>query len=103
MFVLEGQRLATEVRGCVGVKDGAARLGGVVTQSDVPPAAQDVALSARTPLCMMRRHTHKHTHTSTNVESGRDYCLNYLEGSGNDIKTGHKLCVCAQVLTKRMF
>lgn len=62
MFVLEGQRLATEVRGCVGVKDGAARLGGVVTQSDVPPAAQDVALSARTPLCMMRPHTQTHTH-----------------------------------------
>lgn len=42
--VLEGQRLATEVGGCVGIEDGAARVGGVTAQGDVSPAAQDVAL-----------------------------------------------------------
>ena len=100
VFVLEGQRLATEVRGCVGIKDGAARLGGVVTQSDVPPAAQDVALSARTPLCMMRPHTHTqthtHTHTLTNVESGRDYCLNFFKRLWEWMSGRReiKLCVC---------
>ena len=43
--VLEGQRLATEVGGDVGVEDGAASLGGVIAQGDVFPAAQDVTLS----------------------------------------------------------
>lgn len=42
--VLEGERLAAEVGGGVGVQDGAAALGGVVTQGDVLPAAEDVAL-----------------------------------------------------------
>ena len=50
MHLLEGQCLATEVGGCIGVEDGAARLGGVVAQGNVSPAAQDVALGARTPL-----------------------------------------------------
>ena len=51
MFLLEGERLAAEVCGSVGVEDGVARLRGVAAQGDVLPAAQDVALSARTPLC----------------------------------------------------
>lgn len=55
LCVLEGQSLAAEVGGCVGVEDGAARLGGVVAQGDVSPAAQDVALGARTPLWTMRK------------------------------------------------
>lgn len=44
MGVLERERLATEVGGRFGVEDRAARLGGVIAQSDVLPAAQDVAL-----------------------------------------------------------
>ena len=59
MCVLEGQGLTTEVGGCVGVEDLAAGLGGVVAQSDVSPAAQNIALSARTPLCYNdTSHTH---------------------------------------------
>ncbi len=70
--VLEGQSLATEVCGCAGIEDGATRLGGVVAQSDVSSAAQDVALSAWTPLWMNRQkhtNTHTHTHTHTHTKS----------------------------------
>lgn len=51
LYILKGQCLATEVGGCLGVEDGAAWLRGFTAQSDVSPAAQDVALSAWTPLC----------------------------------------------------
>lgn len=43
---LEGQRLAAEVGGGVGVEDGAGGLGGVIAQGDVFPAAQDVTFGS---------------------------------------------------------
>lgn len=58
LHILEGQCLATVVGGCAGVEDGTAGLGRVTAQGDVSPAAQNVALSAWTPLCC-RSNTNK--------------------------------------------
>lgn len=57
MYVLESQCLATVVCRSFGVKNLAFRLGGVMAQGNVSPAAQDVALSTWAPLY------HDHTHT----------------------------------------
>lgn len=60
LHILEGQCLATVVGGCAGVEHGTARLRGVTAQGDVSPAAQNVPLGARTPLCR-RSDTHSKT------------------------------------------